>query len=366
MKLKRFFLEQENEDRGPIDSFRALRLFARDKISPRELESIDPLIYDVRVKKPNGASEVILDFDYDEDTLRVLGLNDDDNWFARVVTNSYQPYEFQDWSTMKYNFVDGNGKYYLDRLEDENKEKINLISTFLIGQPLFVEETNDEKSREFFNKFEKFFEREFDQIISEFTNEINSQMSEAAETEINKDLDRYLSKFDLSFSSRFERIKTTVSDLINLYATTGKYKLTIKELLEYYFEEKEEFTDGGWYDDVYRYENFDKLDWDSLNRSVGRELDSVVEKIEDEHNLTKFKEFYDKITSKYKINTWYDLPKDKDILFNISSFDPDEMKVNVQFKQKGLRNHKILRHKFSEENFLKFLHHPELFPIWEY
>lgn len=364
MKLKGFFLEQESEDRGPIDSFRALRLFARDKISKWELEAIDPLIYDVKVKKPNGESEVILDFGYDEETLRVLGLSDDDNWFARVVTNSYQTYEFTDWSSMKYNFIEGSGDYFLSKLDDENKEKIDLISIFLMGRPFFGESIGDKEARDFFNKFDEFFESEFEQIISELTEEQNSQMSNSAEEEINRDIDNYLSKFDLSFQSKFDRIKTTVSDLINLYAVTGKYKLTIKELFEYYFE-REAFDSGGWYEDTYRFEDSEKMDWSSLNYSIGRQLDSVVEKIEDKHNLTKFKEFYDKITSKYKINTWYDLPKDKDILFNISGFEPDEMKVNVQIKQRGLRNYNILRHKFSEENFLKFLHHPELFPIWK-
>jgi hypothetical protein len=359
LKLHNFFLEQEDKD--PIDSFRSLRLYARDKISSRELYDSDNNISNIKEKYPKGESEVILDFDSDDTFLSLMGLGDDDIYFIRAVTNPYNTYEFNDWYSIRESMIDGN-TYWLTNLSQENKDKFNIISTYLVGNPIFTDNREDLSDAKFFSKFEDLYEREFNSIVSDFSNASNAQISEAVDKRIDDDLVKFISKFDLSFYTKYDKVKTTVSDLISMYAVTGKYNLTIKQLFEHFFQEKNS-APGGWEEDIYSFEDIDKFDWDSLNWSIGRELDSVIDKLsENSGKVENFLEFYDRIVSKFKIGTWYKLPKDNDVIFSIREFDPEEMKVVISYS-KGASGYKY--HKFNEENFIKFLHHPELFPIWK-
>ena len=65
-----------------------------------------------------------------------------------------------------------------------------------------------------------------------------------------------------------------------------------------------------------------------------------------------------KILSKFKINVWYELPKDKKKSFKIKDFDRDDMTVSVEMRtpEGGFETKK-----YSEEQFYNLLHQPELF-----
>ena len=62
---------------------------------------------------------------------------------------------------------------------------------------------------------------------------------------------------------------------------------------------------------------------------------------------------------KYESNVWYDLPKDKNIMFKISGVSPETNEVVFVYKKKMTQDFKD--GKLSLEKFNLFLYHPELF-----
>jgi hypothetical protein len=90
-------------------------------------------------------------------------------------------------------------------------------------------------------------------------------------------------------------------------------------------------------------------------------LDDIIEKMESDNNIQDFLDFRRRIESKYKMNTWYDLPKDKEIKFKIFGFHRETMKVDVQITAnfKGSKSFSL-----SEQGFQNLLYQPELFDLF--
>jgi hypothetical protein len=65
--------------------------------------------------------------------------------------------------------------------------------------------------------------------------------------------------------------------------------------------------------------------------------------------------------SKYKLKTWYETPKDDNIIFQIESFNPGNMsvKLNVKTRDTGL----FKKLELEEEQFNNFLHQNTLFNL---
>jgi hypothetical protein len=127
---------------------------------------------------------------------------------------------------------------------------------------------------------------------------------------------------------------------------------------------------GGWYDNSYDFRDDDNFDKESFNRTVERNFDEILEKIEESSDLEggglkNFIEMISRIKSKFKLNIWYKLPKDKSVNFKISGFDRDKMKINLLLNKsdKGPYSGKSIS--LSEENFYKLLYQKELFDIFD-
>jgi uncharacterized FlgJ-related protein len=114
--------------------------------------------------------------------------------------------------------------------------------------------------------------------------------------------------------------------------------------------------------------NGEEFDRSSFNSYVSGKLDDILEKIEDGADssgvsLTDFTEMTDRITKKFKQDTYYVLPKDakKETRFKIEGFEFPNLKVVVNL-QKGLKQKKV---KLSEDNFYNLLYQPTLFNLDE-
>jgi hypothetical protein len=117
---------------------------------------------------------------------------------------------------------------------------------------------------------------------------------------------------------------------------------------------------GNWAEDQYEYQDYDNFDDTSFNNYVERQLDSIIEKLEEDVNVTEFLEFRKKILSKYDIDKVYKLPKDESIKFRIKNFDKDNIQVVVEFG--GTKG--VITRKFNEEQFNNLLYQPELFDLF--
>jgi hypothetical protein len=187
--------------------------------------------------------------------------------------------------------------------------------------------------------------------------EKNREMTITARESMNKELEKVVEDIGFYFKRKFDEVYTTPANIVMLAAKLGINKIDamslIKQLIETYAG-----NIGGWAEDQYEYQDYDNFDKDSFNNEVERQLDSIIEKLEDDVNVTEFLEFRKRILSKYKIDVWYELPKDKKKSFKIKEFDKDDMTVSVEMRTPEGR---FETKKYPEENFYYLLHQPELF-----
>jgi hypothetical protein len=93
--------------------------------------------------------------------------------------------------------------------------------------------------------------------------------------------------------------------------------------------------------------------------------EKIIEKMDEdsdsEYTIKNYIEFRDRVLNKFKMKTWYETPKDKDIIFAVQDFDPAKMTVQLRVKDRGAQLLKDIA--MDEENFTQFLHQPSLFKL---
>ena len=341
---------------GIGEFIKKLRDFSRGKASIKELEDSDSSIIEVIPADPRGQSKIIFDFGDDDNFLKMLNLHDDDIWFFNVINSYYSDYEFMDSYTVEEDWKEGYIVY--GDMNDENTEKLKQISEVILPSKKF-NLNSEEYRQELSSVVLDLFERETDNILSDYFVEKNREMTITARESINKELEKVVEDIGFYFKRKYDEVYTTPANIVMLAAKLGINKIDamsmIKQLIEIYAG-----NIGNWAEDQYEYQDYDNFDKDSFNNEVERQLDSIIEKLEDDVNVTEFLEFRKKILSKYDIDKVYKLPKDESIKFRIKNFDKDNIQVVVELG--GTLG--VITRKFNEEQFNNLLYQPELFDLF--
>lgn len=340
------------------ESFKKLRQYAKGQIDEETLTNSDDLIYDIIVNKNSpGDSKIILEFDNDDDFFKILDLSDDDIWFLNAIMA--RDYDFKSSDSMWDDNKEGYGLFRW--FNDENTNKLRQIASIV-----FPSEEFDNNSENYLGKLyrtlDERFSNELDRMNWELIDGINVASSENARKSIGKELNDYLEEKGFKLERTYDRISTTVADLVYLYSVKGLRYADINTLLESELKPKDKYSLGGWGNNYYEYE-VNVEDEKALNSEFENQLDKILDAINEDDNLKEYFELVDKISSKYKFNTFYGTPKDKNILFQIKKIDPSTLRIEVMLRKSG-SNDWDKRHWFTEENFNKFLHQPELFSIF--
>ena len=343
---------------GMGEFIKKLREFTRGKASVKDLEESDSSILEVIPADPLGQSKIIFDFNNDENFFKMLDLSEDDVWFLNVMNSHYSDYEFIDSYTVEEDFKEGYIIY--GELTDENVEKLKQISEVILPSKEFA--LNDETYRQELSAvLLDLFENETDYILSDYFVEKNREMLITARESINKELDEVIEKIGFNFKRKFDEIYTTPANLLMFTAKFGINKIDAMSLIKQLIEESSGSGLGGWSENQYDYQDSDNFDNDSFNREVERQLDSIIEKLEEDVNVVEFLEFRKKILSRYEMNKWFELPKDESIRFKLKNFDKDNMQIVVEL----LLPTGVITRKFNEEQFNYLLYQPELFKFGE-
>jgi hypothetical protein len=341
---------------GIGEFIKKLRDFSRGKASTKELEDSDSSIIEVIPADPRGQSKIIFDFGDDDNFLKMLDLSDDDIWFFNVINSHYSDYDFIDSYTVEEDWKEGYIVY--GDLNDENMEKLKQISEVILPSKKF-NLNSEEYRQELSSVLLDLFERETDNILSDYFVEKNREMTITARESINKELEKVVEDIGFYFKRKYDEVYTTPANIVMLAAKLGINKIDamsmIKQLIEIYAG-----NIGNWAEDQYEYQDYENFDNESFNNEVERQLDSIIEKLEDDVNVTEFLEFRKKILSKYDIDKVYKLPKDESIKFRIKNFDKDNIQVVVEFG--GAKG--VITRKFNEEQFNNLLYQPELFDLF--
>jgi len=341
------------------ETFMALRDYVKGKISKYELRETDPMIYHVNEDKSNlGQSVLKLGFN-DDKFWNSAGFHEDDIWFLKMINSYYTDYEFMDWYAVKDDF--NNGYIIFHELNDDNIEKLKRIAKYIFPKKLELD--NDEFKSDFAEKLLSSFKNETENILSDYHSEKNSEMMQTARDGVNREVKNYFNEFGFSLIHDDE-FTTTVANLIMWYTRENSIHLSIEELLPKIFATNKAHI-GGWQENSYEYQDSERFDSLSFNNQVERNLDKILDKIEDDaddnSSIQEYLDMVDRVSKKFEIGKWHNLPKKKNVRFYIENFETNPSKVVVKLS-KDMKQRTL---KLSEENFYHLLYQPTLFNLEE-
>jgi len=210
------------------------------------------------------------------------------------------------------------------------------------------------------------YSREADEICSVYSYEYDRTLIEGLKEHVIQRLCNVLIRFGIIEKFCASYYYTTVNNLIKVWEDSGAAEddtllEMLKKLITKYNLELEEDL----HDDYYQYwddKNFDQV---SFDRNVGRELDRIYEKIEEQMESGEFQvnmemiNFLDEYG--YKMDRWYDFPKEKTYgkknpkRFKFDGIFDGDLKI-ILTTQDGSKVFYL-----NLDQLKNFLFHPELF-----
>jgi hypothetical protein len=355
--------EQTDEVENDGNTLLALRNFSKGKITTNDLFDMDETIDDIRVRNPLGQSLITIKLGEKEKFLEEIGLSTDDAWFRDVVMSSYgNGFEFTDSYTMNDDFNEGYIFEY--DLNEENTQTLKGIAGRLIPN----EEVNlddDEYRKKLHGLMLDIFPREIDYIISDYSIEKDNEMNQVAKESIKGEFDDKLDEMGIDLSYDMDEATITLADLFSEALQLNLFNSSAQEMVTKIISNKLGSDVGGWYENNYEYRDESKFDRESFNRTVENQFEKIIEKMdedsESEYTIKDYIEFRARVLNKFKMQTWYETPKDKDIIFSIKDFEPENMSIILTVKDRGTQVLKDI--KLDEENFKQFLYQPSLFKL---
>jgi hypothetical protein len=355
--------EQTDEAENDSNTLLALRNFSKGKITTNDLYGMDNTIEDIRVRNPLGQSLITIKLGEKEKFLEEIGLSTDDAWFRDVVMSSYgNGFEFTDSYTMHDDFREG---YIFEfELNEENTKTLKEIAGRLIpGEEVNLED--EEYRQKLHGIMLDIFPRELDYILSDYSMEKDNEMNQVAKESIKAEFDDKLDEMGVDLSYDMDEVTITLADLFSEALQLNLFNSSAQEMVTKIISNKLGSHIGGWYENNYEYRDSDKFDEESFNRTVENQFEKILEKMdedsESEYTVKDYIEFRARVLNKFKMKTWYETPKDKDIIFAIQDFDPTKMTVQLTVKDRGTQLLKDIV--MDEENFTQFLHQPSLFKL---
>ena len=355
--------EQTDEVENDGNTLLALRNFSKGKITTNDLFDMDETIDDIRVRNPLGQSLITIKLGEKEKFLEEIGLSTDDAWFRDVIMSSYgNGFEFTDSYTMNEDFNEGYIFEY--DLNEENTQTLKGIAGRLISNEK-VNLDDDEYRKKLHGLMLDIFPREIDYIISDYSIEKDNEMNQVAKESIKGEFDDKLDEMGIDLSYDMDEATITLADLFSEALQLNLFNSSAQEMVTKIISNKLGSDVGGWYENNYEYRDQSKFDTESFNRTVENQFEKIIEKMDEdsdsEYTIKDYIEFRARVLNKFKMKTWYETPKDKDIIFSIKDFEPENMSIILTIKDRGTQVLKDI--KLDEENFKQFLYQPSLFKL---
>lgn len=349
---------KEQEEPRKLYFFEYLVKFARGKIDKSVLKQNDEsnLIYGIELKKPQGESIIGLEFDDSDKLLELMGADENDIWFYNSLHSSYSSnFDFYDSDQLEEDFRDG----YLifNDLDENNIEDLKQIAKLLVNTKFNLEDRNFKQ--ELGSKMMELFSDEVSEILNDYRIYKEDEMATTAKESISSEIESALKEKNFEVIRDYYRISTPAVNLIDEYFLVKDKKIDLEKLIEEIFSDN---RIGGWDENRYEFHDYNNFDDIAFNREVSRSLTKILEKIGDDEKIKKYLEIYDKITSKFQLGHFYELPHDKKYSFLINSIDVDDLMISITLRNSETKQNKKLP-KLTEEGFFKFIYNPQLFGL---
>lgn len=332
--------------------------YVKGVVSAQELLNGDKLVNRVRGQMADNkeSSLIILKFNDDDEYYDLCNLDEEDLGFVKRIFNPYYGWELHDSYTSYDNWYEGiiRDHYF----NDENNKKFDYIISLL--DPTIKKE-NGYYPSEVYKLIDESFERNVRNIVDEYNTLYNDSLIDGNKDYIIDDLGDLFFDFGIHKLNVFYKYFTTVGNLISLYDKFDPTKTkSISELLATITSNLD--MSKSYWDYIYEVNSDQYFDKEGFNNSVERELDDIIEKIEEdesESGTVKFiRDVNQKILSKYQIDKTYSLPSYRNMTFIISGLDKENKKIELVVSRKGRGSEK---HKYSIPEFFQFLNTYPLF-----
>lgn len=321
----------------------------------------DDIIYKVKLSKSNpGKSMVILRFNNNE----YLSLFEYDGEVSEdFVKNMFSTYgsnwEFRDYYSMRDEWNEG---YVMSSFNQENLDLVHKICRYVSPEIKRSDLNNMESLSKVSELFLELFERKVDSIVSSYYNTLEQCYYDSSVDEITSDLCDILEKYHIYKKSKscFYEYVTSINNLISLYSKSKNKGKSLHSLLKSLLS----------MDNIsFNYENTmygechnQHFDDKGFQLSVGNDLESILEKLEDDEDLPfkdlkVYNEIVDKISSKFGFKKWIKLPKDENQQIKFIKVNPEDNIIEYELHTK---DDKFLSGKGDMEQINLLLYHPEL------
>jgi hypothetical protein len=340
---------------GRSNFLKDLKLYANNQLDANEIndEEEGMSFFLKKTKNPNKElSYVILKFNDDLDYFKLFNLDDSDIDFVNKIYGYYSP-QFYDPYYSSDEFREGRISYVFN--EENYKKFIRVVKTLM---PEIDEDNYDE---EVYDEIRDNFEMEVNDITYEYSSYYNDALVDGNKEYLEKVFGDKLFEYGIYKKNVYSEYFTTVGNLLELYEK--KDKKGIKSLYKLISDILSEDNKGSYnlWDNYYEIDVDRFFDKERFNRSVSNSLDSILEKLEDmsENEELKFtKELNQKVLSKYRVGSKYELPTEKNVYFRIIEVLRDDKKILVQL----IKDHTIFeKMKLSIEEFFQLINTYRLF-----
>lgn len=327
-----------------------LHMFNQGALSAVHIK--DDMIFELR---DNGI--MVLKFEDDEEYFKLFGF---DEYTVRDLARIFSYYSDMEWYSSYTAVDDWREGYLYNYFNNQNKEIFEEIKQYLSPE---LDLEDNRQLIQFCKFMDETFHNRIDIIIGDYTGEMNNAIESTLKKAVREDLCNIFMTDGIyqAGDSCFYRYYTTVDSLIKIYDRFDDKTSDIYGILKQLGEEKG--VESNDYNDWYDYHYHDKFDDASFNRTVTWNLEKIKDELLESDkfkDIEEYKKIRNTLTKyKFKSNVWYDLPKDKNIMFKVIGVDPETNEIVFEYKKKMTQDFK--KGNLSLEKFNLFLYHPELF-----
>jgi len=292
----------------------------------------DKLIYDIRPAKYPSSTQVIINFDSDDDFLDILGVEGDgDKWvWGKFMGRGYYGDDV-DTERWHYDWEEG---YIMDGFNDEQKDKVRQILKLTNPKLTLTDENNSQVAK----FLQSMFESEVDDIIYDYSYESDQCVKREIISILEKETKNPFLRFGIVEEQHAYKFRTTVSILLNWYKKLNAEDKDLKGLLTDLIEKYDPNIDrGDWHELEYNSwcDDFDK---ETLSRSYDNNLDKMLEAAEEtlENNpdYEEYTNLMDVVNKLGGFDKWISIQDGNRIKFHDIDRDTNTLRIIYSKKNK--------------------------------
>lgn len=342
---------------GDLSFLETIRYYAKGKINDKsELYDSEKMLDYVESEDPKSSTELTFEFEDDKDFFETMGfLSDDDIWVESMVNSRYHTYDnyIVTYDNIENEALEG---YLFGYFNEENEKLFKKIAMIISPGTELEMVAGDNNLTKITKKLLNY--REFQWMIGEIADIFEEKAIKQAQSLIAYEIDDFVKKIGFTFDRNYDRVTTTISNLISHSIVLRIEKSDFKSLFNQICEFNQKGTRIGHWSDTLHDWVIDDNQISKLNEVVNEKLNKILDEIL-ENPREEFEDTWRDVIKKYKTGIIYNLPKNPKSKFRIHEYDIENNKIDIDYWDSKNVEKKEL--KLSKEQFNLLLHQPELF-----